>query len=301
MSFLPIAILAYILNAGAILVDKILIRTTLPNPLIYTFYVNLLQLLVIFLIPFGFNFNWSQATFLAISSGLIGVLAFYTYFNGLKVNEASVVGPVVGTFNPLFALMLGGFFFGQILTTSQHTAFFVLVVGTIILTWNLWSKGLEQLNHRFLWLIASGFFFGLSYVLLRQAFLESSFLNGFIISRVAAGLFVLLFLLLPDIRRQIFSKKQNERITSKSTLILLGVGQVMGAVGVTLITFGISLANPALVNALFGIQYLVILVVSLILVKKHPHLLEEKLSKRAITQKVLGAIVISVGLYLLAK
>lgn len=301
MSFLPIAVVAYIFNAGALLVDKILLRTTLPNPITYTFYVNVLQILAIFLIPFGFRFSWDNSTYFAVASGLVGILAFYTYFSSLRKAEASTVGPVVGTFNPLFSLLIGSLFLSQILTRDQHIAFFVLMIGTLILTWNFWEKGVK-LNRPFLLMVASGFFFGVSYVLLRQAFLGMSFLDGFIISRLAAGGFALLFLLFPEARIQIFAKKQTSQgITPKSTLVLLGAGQIMGALSVTLITFGISLANPALVNALFGVQYLVILIASLVLAKKNPHLLDEKLSKNIILQKVIGALVISLGLYLLAK
>lgn len=301
MNFLLISIIAYTLNAGAIIVDKILIRTALPKPLAYTFYVNLLQLLVIFLIPFGFQPSLNTALFLAISSGIIGVFAFFTYFTSLKHNEASVVGPLVGTFNPLFALILGGIFLGQILTPTQYAAFFVLIIGTVVLTLNLWRHKVS-FGQNFLWLLASGFFFGLSYVLLREAFLLSNFLNGFIISRLTAGIFALSFLLVPKIRRQVISfEKEEHGITSRSTLLLLIFGQIMGAVSVTLITFGVSLANPALVNSLFGVQYLVILAVSLILAKRKPQLLDEHLSRRVIFQKIVGAVIISLGLYLLAQ
>lgn len=300
MSFLPIAIIAYAFNGGAILVDKILLKTTLPKPITYTFYVNLLQLLVLFLIPFGFNLTLSPATYLAILSGIVGVAAFYAFFSSLKENEASVVGPVIGAFNPLFALILGGIFLNQTLTPSQFTAFFILILGAIVLTSNLWI-GKIKFGKKFIWMLTAGFLFALSYVLLREAFLLSSFLNGFIISRAAAGLFVLLFLLFPKIRKEIFTAKPKQGLTSKSTIILLGAGQAMGALSVTLLTFGVSLASPALVNSLFGVQYLVILGASLLLAKSHPHLLDEHLSKNVIGQKILGAGVISLGLYLLAK
>lgn len=300
MNFLPISIIAYALNAGAILVDKILLKTSLPKPITYTFYVNLFQLLVIFLIPFGFSLTFSPATYLAIASGIIGVGAFYAFFSSLRVNEASVVGPIVGAFNPLFALILGGIFLSQTLTSSQFWAFLILIAGAAILTSNLWLKKL-QLSRKLFWMVAAGFLFALSYVLLREAFLQSNFLNGFIISRASAGIFVLIFLLFPQVRKQVFSANPNQGITSKSTWILLVLGQAMGAISVTLITFGISLASPALVNSLFGVQYLVILGASLALAKKHPHLLDERLSKSVILQKIAGAGVISLGLYLLAK
>lgn len=301
MSFLPIAIVAYIFNAGSILVDKILIKTAIPRPLAYTFYVNILQLLAVFLIPFGFTLEFDRSTYLAILAGLVGVFAFYTYFSSLKHNEASVVGPLVGMFNPLFALLLGGIFLSQILTRLQYVSFFILIIGAVFLTLNYWKTKIS-FGRKFLWMIASGFFFGLSYVLLREAFLGTTFLNAFIVSRLAAGCFTATFLIHPTIRKQVISFEKSEHgITSRRTQLLLISGQVMGALSVTLIAYGISLASPALVNSLFGVQYLVILISSIILSKKYPHLLGEHLSKHLILQKIIGAGIISLGLYLLTK
>ena len=295
MSFLPISILAYTLNGGAILIDKILLKKSLPNPITYTFYVNALQLLVLLLIPFGFSPRWGEATTLAVFSGIVIFLALYAFFRSLKENEASTVGPLVGMFNPLFALILGGIFLGQFLTKTQYLAFFILLVGALILTFNLWFKNL-QLGKKLVWMMAAGFLFGLSYVFLREAFLGSTFLNGLIISRATAGFLALALLVLPKIRTEIFSNHQaGNNITSHRTLILLGSGQVMGAASGLLITFAISLANPALVNSLFGIQYFAILVVALLLAKNHSHLLDETLTKGVITQKITGASIISFG------
>lgn len=301
ITFLPISILAYILNGGAILIDKILLKKSLPNPITYTFYVNALQLLVVLLIPFGFNPRWGEATTFATLSGIVSFFALYAFFRSLKENEASTVGPIVGMLNPLFALILGGLFLGQLLTKTQYLAFFILIVGALMLTFNLWFKNI-QLEKKIAWMVAAGFLFGLSYVFLREAFLGSTFLNGLIISRATAGFLALALLTVPNIRKEIFSFHQTgNKITSKATLTLLGSGQVMGATSGLLITFAISVANPALVNSLFGVQYLVILLISLLLAKNHPHLLDETLTKGVISQKIIGALVLSLGLYLLAR
>lgn len=300
MNFLPVAILAYAFNGGAILIDKILLKTSVPNPLTYAFYINLLQLLVLVLIPFGFTLHFGQATYLAIISGIINVFALYAFFASLKANEASIVGPVVGTLNPFFALLLGGLFLNQLLTPTQYLSFFILVFGAIILTFNIWL-GKMRFNKNLFWIAAAGLLFALSYILLRQSFLSLSFLDGLIISRASAGFFVLFFLLLPSLRKQIFSSKSaSNSFNSKSTLILLAVGQTLGALSGLLITYGTSLTSPAIVNSLFGVQYLVILIAALFLAKKNPKLLDEKLTKGVIIQKISGALVISVGLYLLA-
>src|SRR3989344_2518330 len=138
MSFLPIAVLAYALSGGAIIIDKILLKTSLPNPLTYAFYISLLQLLVLLLIPFGFSLNLGTPAYLAIISGIFYVFALYTFFASLKKNEASVVGPLVGMLNPFFTILLGSLFLSQTLTPIQNFAVFILILGALILTLNIW-------------------------------------------------------------------------------------------------------------------------------------------------------------------
>ena len=89
MSFLPIAILAYALNGGAILVSKIQLQTKQLNPISYTFFGSITQFVVILLVPFGFSFNQPLNAYLfGILSGIIFVIALWTLFQALKKEEA---------------------------------------------------------------------------------------------------------------------------------------------------------------------------------------------------------------------
>lgn len=301
MNFLPFTITAYAFNAGGVLIDKILLNKSLPNPLTYTFFIALLQFTTILLLPFGAKVELQGWTHLALVSGLVWIFAIYTLFVGLKVNEASVAGPTVGASNPLFSIILGGLLLNQTLSLNQYLAFTLLLLGALLLTLNHWSKKL-QMDIKLIWPLLSGFFFAVHYIILRQAFLEGAFLDVLIVNRLGAAFLILPLLLIPNWRKQIFtSRHHSQGITSKTTLIMFVSGQLMAAFSGFLLTYGVSLANPGIVNSLFGVQYLVILIVSLLLAKKHPHLLEENLSKSVIVQKIAGAVVLSIGLYLLSR
>lgn len=299
INFLPVSILAYSLNAGAILIDKILLRQAIPHPLTYTFYISLLGGVVVLLLPFGFSFSLTDSFLAAVFSGIFFVGALYTFFWSLKHHEASVVGPLVGALNPLFTLVMGALILGEMLTSNQLVAFGVLLVGAAVLTFNMWFGKVRWSKDA--WSIPlSGFLFGLSYLFLRAAFLEGSFLDGLIISRLSAALLALSWLLIPSLRTQlIFSSKENP--ISFNSKVWLFLGQGMGALSALLLFYGTSLSSPALVNSLFGVQYLVILLVALLLLPKHPRLLGEQLGPRVIIQKITGAAVLSFGLYLLVQ
>lgn len=298
MNFLPIAILAYAFNGGSILIDKILIKHSLPKPVTYTFYVNALQLLAILIIPFGFTLSLDMSFAWAVFSGIISVLALFAFFTSLKLNDASLVGPIVGALNPLFSVVIGGVFLNQMLTGNQLIAVLVLVLGGFILTYNL--KSGFKLGLPFWWMVASGLLFAVSYVTLRESFLHTSFINGLVVSRVAAGLSALILLISPQLRKDIFQSDSPKQTNTKTVVILLAIGQTLGAAQGILIDYAVSLASPALVNSLFGVQYLVILGFSLLVYHKYPNLLDEKLNPSTITQKLIGVVVLSSGLYLLA-
>lgn len=294
MSFLPFAIIGYALVGGSLLINKIQIQTRQISPISYTFYTGIFQGFALLLIPFGFNLNFSQeALFSAIFSGVLFVLALYTLFSALNMSELSIVGPLVGALNPLFSLLLGAFFLNQFLTPIQLSAFFVLLFGAAVLTANLWISRLT-FNRPLLMMVLAGFLFSLSYVFLRETFLQTSFLNGLILSRLSAAVFALIFLLfIPKLKYQ-------QSVSSGQKLLFL-LGQVASGGANLMIFFAVSLASPALVNSLFGAQYLVILAAALLLYKNHPKLLDERLSKGVIIQKTLGAAILSFGVYLLSK
>lgn len=290
--YLPISILAYLLNGGVLVVDKILLNTSYPNPWIYTFYINVLGLLSLLLLPLGFNFH-SQAAVPAVLSGIATVLAMLCFFQSLKIGEASIAGPIVGALNPLFTFVIGAVLLKQVLNPGQLIGFLVILIGAGILTFNLWYKHLRANNQLFLMVLA-GLFFAISYLFLKEVFNSSNFITGLILSRLVAGLTVLSFLFSGQIRRQIFMGKG----PSLSPLLLFG--QSMGAGAGLLLTYATSLAAPALVNSLFGIQYVVIFVAALVLSRKNPDLLDEGLSPGILAQKILGAGILSFGIYVLS-
>ncbi|MDO8618897.1 MAG: EamA family transporter [Candidatus Daviesbacteria bacterium] len=296
--FIPIAILGNVLNAGATVVDKILLNKQLPNILSYIFYINILGLLAIFLIPFGFTFNISALT-VAFTSGLVFVVALFAFFQALKKGEASVVAPIVGVLTPGFTFLIGTFF-GQSLTNSQMLAFIVLLLGSVILTLSSWMSKIK-LNTQIGFMILAGALFAVHYLLAKESYTQSNFITGLVGGRVGSGILVASFLLFAKGRSEIFASKIRQNNFANKTSVLLIFGQTMGGLFGLLNNYAISLASPALVNSLFGVQYVVIVIVALVLYKNHPDLLGEKLSVWIILQKIVGVVVMSFGLYLLTQ
>lgn len=300
MSFLPIAITAYILNGFSLTIDKILVTQSLKNPFVYTFYIGILSLLALLLIPFGFTLPSPYVSLIAATSGIVFTFALLSMFASLKYYDLTVASPLIGTLNPISALFLGLIITGQSLTLPQQQSFLFLIAGGVLLTYKLWW-GKHSLDRRLLVTLASGFLFGLSYVLLREAFLLSSFIPVMVISRVAMAAVVLVFLFFPTVRQQIFASKLTRAHFTNHILTLVFISQGVGALSGLMLTFAVSLANPAVVNSLYGLQYFILLGAAYWLSKKDVHILHEHISNKNGWQKVLATILIALGLYYLMQ
>lgn len=299
MNFLPIALGAYILGGISFIIDKTLVDNSLKNPVVYTFYIGALSLGVLILIPFfGFSIPSSEAIIYSVLSGVIFILAILTFFKALSHFNVTVVSPIVGTINPVFALILGWVLLNNTLTSNQFLSFALLILGGITITFNLWW-GKHKFDRYFLIMIASGILFGLSYVLLSEAFQLTKFINGLIISRLAMGGLALTFLLFPNTRSQIFDNKVTKHYFANKLGFLVLISQGLGAISGLLTSFAVSLANPALVNSLFGVQYIMLLIAAIFLAKFHPHILDEDLNKKVLAQKIIGTLIMAFGLVFL--
>ena len=55
MIYLPIGLLAYVLSGFSLAIDKGLVRNSIRNPLVMTFYIGIFNLLLLVAVPFGFE------------------------------------------------------------------------------------------------------------------------------------------------------------------------------------------------------------------------------------------------------
>lgn len=272
MSYLPITILAYLLNSIAVIIDKFLLNKSIPNPLTYIFYISIFSLLILFALPFTL-YPSPFTLFLASASTLLWTIGAYLMFAAVKKGQVSRVVPVIGTLIPLM-LLIHAAFFGTI-SLNQSLAVGILIAGLIFLTYS--DLHLKEVKLEFL----SALFFAVSYLILREAYLRENFLTVLVYSRLILIPLILIFLFIP---------KPHHKPKIGALFI---TGQAAGGASQLLLTFSISLASPALINSLQGIQYVFLFFFSMWVFK-------EKFSFFNILGKIMGIGLIGTGLYLLA-
>lgn len=299
MSWLIIIISSYFLFALATLGDKYLLSGP-PNSKIYSFYVGILQILVLALIPFvGFSIPGLLPILFCFLAGAMYIFAILGLFEGLKHFEASRIIPAIGGFLPLFTFGLTYFFSGgkEILEIKGMLSLVILVLGGIFINYNPEKK----ISFKSLQISAiTAFLFSLSFISTKYVYLALPFWTGFIWIRVGVFLMALFLIFFGEVRKEIFSGAFS---FNKKTAAFFLSFQGMGAGASILQNWAVALAGFAylsIINALQGVQYAFLFILTLLIASKFPRILEEETSKRVIFQKVFSILLIGLGLIFLA-
>lgn len=295
MSYLPFTILAYLLNSIAVTIDKFLLVKSIPNPLTYIFYISAFSLLILLVLPYTLTPK-PYTLFLASISTLSWTIGAYLMFAAIRVGQVTRIISVIGTLTALILLFHASFI--NTISQTQSLAVLILIGGLIFLTWPDWKGKLS--GKELVLEILSAFFFAISYLFLKEAYLRENFLTVLVYSRlilIPLGLAILL--VKPLCQTIITSRGQKIDFFSKTGLLFI-FGQAAGGAQQLLLTFSISLTTPTLVNSLQGVQYVFLFLFSLILGKIYPQIFAEKHSFVILLSKILGICLIGIGLYLLS-
>ena len=298
MLWLPISILAYLLNAVATAIDKFLLSKKIPNPAVYAFFISALSLVALALIPFGFRLYPLDQIAIALIGGVIFTFALLYMFKALHKNEASRITPFIGGLQPIFIFILAWIFLSETLSAKTLLAFIIIIAGTLLISWNQAGRFFTKSSRvSYLFAIISTVFFAISYTISKYAYTEQGFISGFVWTRVGAFLGALLLLLLAKNRRDIMKEIKQPK---KETGLLFLCGQTGGALSFILVNKAMDLSsNIAVVNALRGLEYVFLLIIVLSLHKKFPNLLGEKITSQTLAQKILATGLIIAGLIIL--
>ncbi len=308
MLWLTLTIISYFCSAVASVVDKILLSGPIPKPKIYAFYVGILGILALVLIPFGFQVPPLQIIFLALFAGSIWMVGMMYLFKGLRQFEASRIIPAIGGFLPLFTLGFVHFFSWQakistpLLTSWRLLSFILLISGSVLI--NLQKD--KHLTAKSLVLsLWTAFLLGLSFTATKIVFLNQSFISGIIWTRIGVFLVALALISSKEVQEEIFFKKRgsHQPMFKKPKLALVFLAnQAVGAIsGILqgLAIYLVPLGMLAFVNALEGTKYVFVLLLIILLSLKLPKILSETLSKKVILQKIIATILIVCGLTIL--
>ncbi|MBI2593518.1 DMT family transporter [Candidatus Daviesbacteria bacterium] len=297
MNYLIVAILAYLLNAVSVTLDKILLVKRFPNPALYVFYISVFSLAVLFAVPFS-KMPPPTVLLIASASTILWTLGAYFMFKALKSGEAIRVIPVIGTLIPIILLFMSSV--SGSINLNEVWAIIFLLLGLIFLVF-------PYLQGKFSFLeveleLTSALFFANSYFLLKLAYEGSNFLSVLVYSRLILIPVIFATLIFPFLRKIVFSDSNlhTPAFLWSKTGVLLFIGQASGGISQLLLTFSISLASPAVINSIQGIQYVFLFILGLLFAKKFPSAFHQDLNQSHLAGKIVGIVLIFFGLWMLS-
>lgn len=295
-----VALFAYFLAALNSVIDKYLLKRSIPNPIVYSFYVGIFSAFSIILTPFGLEWPGLEQFVMALAVGVVFLVALVAFFTALKKDEASRTVSIVGGFTPVFILILSGLLLGEALNQSEFYAFIFLVLGGIIISMRKSKKKIHAYYYggSVTMALLAAIFFAFFFVLAKFVFTYQPFISGFVWTRMGSFFAALLLLLIPYNRDLIFN---TTRRVSRRTGELFVANKALAGVSFFALNYAIFLGSVTLVNALEGIKYVFLLLIVYILSKRYPHILREKTSFLTMLQKISAIMLIVIGLFLLAS
>ena len=295
MTYIYIAIAAYILFAVNGVIDKFLLTRAVRHPIAYAFYIGITGFFTWVLAPFGLKFLSPVDLMIAIIGGACFIIALYFLYVATQATSISRLLPIEGGFVPLFTLGFAYLFLGERLTGQQDLAFVFLVCGAVLISLKHDASGWHPraLGNA----IIAALLFALHFTLTKYIFDRTNFVSGLIWTRHGFVLVSLCFLIPRKTRCYIF---EAPRETSAGNKVLYYGARVSGGLAGLLQNYAIAIGSVTLVNALQGTQYAFLLILAVILSVRFPKILKEDVSSEKIILKVLSILLISAGLYFLA-
>jgi drug/metabolite transporter (DMT)-like permease len=111
--------------------------------------------IVLFIQPDLFDVSLVQGS-AVVATGMLSVLAIACYLYALDLDEASFVAPFYQTV-PIFAYFLGYFILGETITLAQGLGSFVIIVGSLALSFEFGRRGMRFKRNVVVLMLAASF------------------------------------------------------------------------------------------------------------------------------------------------
>ena len=310
MNWILLATFGQFLNAIVAILDKYIVSdaNALPRPFVYAFYSCLMTgfWVVIFVLAYipGLHAigipSFADVQKPSIQVVAMSFLAAYTFFmalvsmfDALKHQDASDVMPAIGAISAVSSFGLAYLFFNIPLAPHFLYGIGLLSLGTLLLS-HVRLRGNKSL---ILHIVHSGIFFALHYIVMKGLFEQTSFADGFFWSRIGFVLFALSLLLVPSYYEEITASTQK---ASKKTGWIVLATKILAGVAAFMLLKATDLGEVAVVQALDGLKFAFIILLSLLVGRFIPHTAgENEFDFKTVIRKSLYIAIITIGFVIL--
>ena len=301
MNWIAIALLPPLFSALANHVDKILVDKYIRSRgvgglVIFSALFSVVTLPIIWTIePTVVNIGWSTGVLLALND-FLAIAAILCYFYALTYDEATLVVPYYQTI-PIFAFILGYVFLGETLTSQQLFAGGLILLGALVLSFNIGARVSLRLRVALLMITAS-LLFAINGVFFKIIAEDAGFWVGTFwgfVGKVIAGILLLLFV--RSYRRDFIYLLNGN--TAKILLFVI-VSESLFILAESITQYALLLAPVALVLLLNAFQPFFVFIIGIILTFTLPRLVHESTNTLALVHKIIAIALLFYGTILIS-
>ncbi|HXE14135.1 MAG TPA: hypothetical protein VN633_18555 [Bryobacteraceae bacterium] len=290
---LLIAVIAHGLIGISLIWDKVLLkRPGTKNLLSYVFWLGAISVFGLVLIPFGFKMpSWKLAG-MGFAAGLLDLIASYFYYSALKSGEASEELAVMGGFAPVATALIAIPLLREPVG-GELAGFIVMTIGGFV----MFFAEKQPLKKMLPKIVLASAGFGLMNVFQKIVFNSTNFVSGYVFFTFGTFVGSIALLAPPSWRRQIFEHSEEATPSSKFWYM---VNRFVAGLGSFLVIFAISRANPAIVEAISGVRYIIIFLGAYAITQLKPSWFREDFRKPILIAKATATCLVVIGLVLVA-
>lgn len=275
--------------------DKFLIDKRVDNPVILTIFVRVTSLIpLIFILPFvSFSLPGTEFVGWIFLASIFAATGVIIYYKAIHIEEISRAVPLF-QFIPVFVLFLSFFFINEVLGIFDYIGFVVLVAGGLVISTKRLSR-LLRVERVFWMVVISSFFYAVSYVIMKYVLSNVEYWSAFIPLWILQNVIILFLLGSRRIRKEV--KFYINRIDFRDKIIILSASS-LSFFAFILNYFAISIGPVTLIEAAQNIQFVFTFFLALLLTRFLPGILKERFDVRTLVQKILGMLLIIIGVLL---
>ena len=287
-----VAIIAHGLIGISLIWDKVLLKSPGTKHLFsYVFWLGAMSVFGVILVPFGYNSPSFHVIWIAFVAGVAHLVGVFFYYMALKRGEASETLAVMGGFSPVATAAIAFALLSKQMSGGQLLGFALMASGGFVMFVSE-KFPLKRLLPPVL--LAAGLL-ALVNVMEKVVYDQTNFVSGYVWFTIGTFVGALALLIPGSWRKQIFAESGQDDPRNRFWYF---VNRFISGVGSFLIFYAISLAHPAVVDAISGVRYVIIFLGALLLTKLKPMWLKERfrgwqlLTKTAATALVVAGLVI---------
>jgi drug/metabolite transporter (DMT)-like permease len=295
-SWIFFALLAPLLWAFTNFIDKYAIEKYTKNAHDFIFFCSFLDW--IFFVVLFLNFGLPEFTlfwFVPIIIGMLYTSADWFYSKALRVTETS---QVIISFKlvPVFTLLFGFFFLNQKISSIDTIAFAIVILGSLFISLEK-VEGIFKITQGTKWIISAiiiwaSIMVGIDWILAKILFWQYLTLET-----LGKGIAGTSLIVLPKTRNDLVDSIKKATIGKYFCFSLSGC---LNFCGEFFVKKALLLGSSAgLVTVVTQIQSVYGVIIGVILTLCFPHLIQEDISKENIIKKILGILIMFIGIYLL--